>query len=215
MLPVIAAIADKVIGGAEKAANSAFQWYTYNKNIDLANTAHQREVKDLIAAGINPIMTGGGTGAQSPTGFPILFNDYNTSGFTDIVSARENYRQKVQGNNLLEGDFNKKITEKEVADALRAKTDKETLLLDKELEVKEEQLRNAVDLLKEQGGQAHSAAVLNAAQSKLTGITGQGVDARNKKDIATSKLYDNPAGTGIAAGEKLLDIIWNLIRAVK
>lgn len=46
---------------AESLKNRQFQEY-------MSNTAHQREIQDLIKAGLNPILSAGGQGASSPSG---------------------------------------------------------------------------------------------------------------------------------------------------
>lgn len=52
----------------------------------LANTAHQREVQDLMAAGLNPVLSAGGQGAATPVGSNASASQF-TGVDTSIVNA--------------------------------------------------------------------------------------------------------------------------------
>jgi len=75
----------QILGGvAEGLVNSAFNAHQAEKNRDfqerMSNTAHQREVKDLQAAGLNPILSSKYGGSSTPSGATAQAAPSNATG---------------------------------------------------------------------------------------------------------------------------------------
>lgn len=72
---------------AASMARENREWQEY-----MSNTAHQREVKDLRAAGLNPILSGmGGSGASTPAGSTSQFGNIAGS-MPEAANAAEGFR---------------------------------------------------------------------------------------------------------------------------
>lgn len=134
-IPVIGPVISAVSGLFGSAKEVEAQEQTNQANVDLArermafeermsNTAHQREVADLEAAGINKLYTAtGGSGASTPAGAQaVLQNPYegygqraiNTAksaadvGYTAALAKTEQKKQRVLD---AEGDISEKDAE--------------------------------------------------------------------------------------------------------
>lgn len=100
----VPAIAAAAIPAAASLVTSAFNLYQNERMADrserLSNTAHQREVQDLIKAGLNPILSARSGGASTPISAASMSENPATSALQAMNQKQNLDLVKAQTRNL-------------------------------------------------------------------------------------------------------------------
>jgi len=162
---------------------SAFNWFSARKSEQfserMSNTAHQREVADLRAANLNPLLSAGGKGASSPQGSSASAGNFEA--IQSAMAAAQIGKTKAETRML---DTQATMLEDEWAH-VAGSVDRQMAIRGKLLQqindgqLSGQNLRNAEETLK-----------LIEAQIKETNARGRSSNAKSYRDEVINKPFE-------------------------
>lgn len=189
----VANFAGDLLAGVGPAIGAGLSYAQQNALLDkqfafqerMSNTAHQREVRDLLAAGINPLYTAtGGNGASTPMGSTGSQTDFANAFSSGIGNAMARRMQRAQVEAM---DYENVLRRQNALTGIQ-----QTRLAKKQADNYERELAARIKLMADQGTAAlASGAASSANASYLTAQEGltQYQQQLNNLDQETLKKY--------------------------